>query len=146
MLPINLANLILHYLNRKYFLLLTNLIKLVNDFYFYNLNDHIQTITTNFSKFTNISAVHQNIYGRQFVKLDVIKDGNIGKNFIYDFITIYLTTINQLDKNKNSTLINQTMLINLILFDFKFNDYLVLFYNDQTRQMTVEWFNKLVKN
>ena len=54
MLPIELANLILYYLNKKYYLLLTNLIKMVNDFYFYNLNNHIDIITTNFIKFDNI--------------------------------------------------------------------------------------------
>lgn len=146
MLPVELANLVLHYLNKKYFLLLTNLIKLVNDFYFENLyflSKHTQAIITSFSKFTNIVVTEdQTFHNNKFIKLDIVKDGNIGKNFICNFILAYLTSINQFSTN---VVINQTMLINQILYNFKFNNYLVLLYNDQTNKLLIQWFDKLIE-
>lgn len=134
MLPIELANLILYYLNKKYYLLLTNLIKMVNDFYFYNLNNHIDIITTNFTKFDNIKVISQNAYGKNFARLDVVKDGTINKNFIKNFILTYLTIVQQVSNH----LIDQTLVINQFLTKVDFDNYIVLLYNDN-RKVLIKW-------
>lgn len=141
MFPTDLTKLIKKYLNANKtgdILLLADLIDYANNLFIESItrSDDNKESTDNLSKFftkigfTNVVNFDQeyNTYTLSLNQIDYIN-----KQQVIDFVNTLLDYINYLDQNGSVSLDENLFIINRLLYKYKFNNYLLIMYNDDSR-------------
>ena len=153
MLPLDLVKLIKKYLNSDNILLLTSLIKLVNNFYIFDIRFGtfiLDIIKTNINKINSISTVQVTIgiipgFNRHIPVLDITNFDNVDKQYIELFI---MTCLDYNNIPFDAFLPHITD-INSILLQYNFGNYLVPFSNSNrdevAKRVKLYWANMLIQ-
>lgn len=137
-LPTNLARLIKRYLNYNNNLLLADLIDYANNLFIESIirnndnKDSVDNLSEFFTKigFTNVVSFNQE-YSTYYLSLN--QTDYVNKQQVIDFVNTLLDYIEYLDQHGSVGLDENLFIINRLLYKYKFNNYLLIMYNDNNK-------------
>lgn len=142
MLPVDLIKLILSYLNYNNNLLLNHLIDYANE-RIIGFNTDRPIMADISSAFTNIGFINKIEYGYDpnTYTLSLNQTGYVSKQQIINLIDTLFNSLKQLYRHINlGTNADETLfIINKLLYKYKFNNYLLIMFNDNDDQLIYKW-------